>query len=45
MNLRWSENQLETHLNRHKKRKDLAVARFKKENDAKVQPLNKNLLS
>lgn len=42
MNLRWSENQLEAHLNKHKKRKDLSVARFKKENDAKVQPLNKN---
>ena len=32
-NLRWSENQLEVHLNRHKLRKDFATAQFKTEND------------
>ncbi|MDM1330024.1 RusA family crossover junction endodeoxyribonuclease [Acinetobacter indicus] len=42
MNLRWSENQLEVHLNRHKLRKDLATAQFKTENDAKVQDAQKN---
>lgn len=41
-NLRWSENQLEVHLNRHKLRKDLATAQFKTENDAKVQDAQKN---
>ena len=41
-NLRWSENQLEVHLNRHKLRKDFATAQFKTKNDAKVQGAQQN---
>lgn len=41
-NLRWSENQLEVHLNRHKLRKDFATAQFKTKNDAKVQDAQQN---
>ena len=40
-NLRWSENQLEVHLNRHKLRKDFSTAQFKTKNDAKVQTHSK----
>ena len=44
MNLRWSENQLEVHLNRHELRKECASVQFKNKIEAKVHEAEKNAL-
>ncbi len=42
--MRWSEQQLEAHLNAHRKRANQANLRLKIENDAKVQQAKKDVI-
>lgn len=41
-NIRWSEKQLEVHLNKHELRRGISVAQFKNKIEAKVHEAEKN---
>ena len=43
-NIRWSEKQLEVHLNKHELRRVISVVQFKNQNDAKVHEANQNAI-